>query len=101
MSVEIQLTDKWWLVSDTHSWELAERKWRTWKDKKTGQQREGWVFIGNSWHPTIEDVCRACLEKELRSSDAKSLEELRQIARSTKDMLVAATQGLDLGARVA
>ena len=95
MAVEIQLTEKWWLTSDTHSWELAERKWRTWKDKKTGEQREGWVMVASSWHLTVAYVCQAAFEQGLRKSDAKTLEELSELARRTRQNLLEATQGLD------
>lgn len=95
MAVEIQLTDKYWLTSDTHSWALAERKWRTWKDKKTGEQAEGWVMVGSSWHLTVEDVCQAALERELRSSDARTLQELAESARRAREKLSEAIQRID------
>ena len=91
MAVEIQLTNRYWLVSDTYSWALGQE--RFWRNSKTGE-RERRIEM-EAWYGTIGDVLQGCYERELRLSDAKTLEDLARDAFETATRLRQATIGLD------
>ena len=95
MSVEIQLTDKYWLVSDSHSWAIAEPITRIRTDTKTGEKKHSSEWKQLSWHLTVADACQACFERTLRESDAKSWQDLRELALRTASQLCTATQCVD------
>ena len=95
MAVEIQLTEKYWLVSDAHSWALAMKINRIRRDKKTGEQLNVTEYRQLTWHATVEQVCQAALERQLRHSDVRTLEELRELAVATAAELRTATQCVD------
>ena len=91
MGVEIQLTDRYWLVSDRYSWALAVRK--RYRDKATGEL--AYRLDMQTWHPTIGDACQACFQLELRQCDADSLKALAEYAEQARERLLQATQGID------
>lgn len=72
MSVEIQLTDKYWLVSDAHSCALATRVERSRKDKRTGETRTAKEYRQQSWHATVEQVCQAAHSDAMRGPVSSS-----------------------------
>ena len=85
MSVEIQLTDKYWLVSDTYSWAIAVQR----KSGKTAGQ-----FKQLAWFGSIGDLLESAYQRELRDSDAKTLEDLAKHAGETRHKLAQAVESL-------
>ena len=95
MAVEIQLTDQYWLVSDTHSWAIAQPVVRVRKDKKTGKVTHSPEWKQLSWHLTVADACQACLERVTRESDVEDWGSLQELACRTAAQLRTATQCVD------
>ena len=86
---------RWLLRSDEHCWSVGEAAIRTGPD---GEERE--YTRSPRYYASIGQAVKGLGEMELRHSDARSLQELREICRSFTEVVEAAFAGQDLTPRV-
>ena len=74
--------EKWEIRSDERNWVLG--KLVTVQEGKTKGQTN---FVPWGWYSDLHGVAHGALEKKLKLSDAKTLQELQMILRESKDEL--------------
>ena len=78
MGIEIKIDDEWAIKSDDLQYTLG-----VYQVDEEGKMR----LRKTSYYRTIEEALKSYLEKKLRTSDAKSFKELKEIAEEVKEKI--------------